>query len=142
MGIWDRLRENPFVNPAAAADDGGNPADARSPLEQDLIERLQGELEAAEPPCRRFYLRFTGRVQGVGFRWNNAGIANDLGLTGWVENLPDGSVDMEIQGPPAGIIRHLDTLHNNYRRLRCRIWLEELVEQPPKADEKAFRMAN
>lgn len=139
MGFWDRFR-------AAAGDagssDGANPASERSPLERGLIERLQGELEAATPPTLRFYLRFTGRVQGVGFRWTNMSIASDLGLAGWVKNLDDGSVDMEIQGTPAGIIRHLDTLHDNYRRMRCRIWLEELVEEPPKLDEKTFGMAN
>lgn len=141
MGFWDRLRENPFAKGSGAADDD-NPASERSPLERDLIARLQGELSCDPAPTHRFYLRFTGRVQGVGFRWNNATIAGDLGLTGWVENLPDGSVDMEIQGPPAGIIRHLDTLHANYRRLRCRIWLEEIVDEPPRADEGSFRMAN
>lgn len=46
---------------------------------------------------RRHYL-FYGRVQGVGFRFTTYRIALDLGLTGWVCNLPDGSVEACIQG--------------------------------------------
>ena len=40
----------------------------------------------------------TGRVQGVGFRYFTVRCANDLGLCGWVRNLPDGSVETAIQG--------------------------------------------
>jgi acylphosphatase len=40
----------------------------------------------------------TGRVQGVGFRCFTVRCANDLGLCGWVRNLPDGSVETAIQG--------------------------------------------
>lgn len=43
-------------------------------------------------------LKFTGRVQGVGFRFTASHIANQLGLTGWVYNEWDGSVVMEVQG--------------------------------------------
>ena len=41
----------------------------------------------------------TGRVQGVGFRYFTVRCANDLGICGWVRNLPDGSVETAIQGP-------------------------------------------
>ena len=43
-------------------------------------------------------LRFTGWVQGVGFRWRAVHAANAVGATGWVCNNFDGSVSMEIQG--------------------------------------------
>ena len=46
----------------------------------------------------RLAIRFTGRVQGVGFRYTAFHIANSLGLTGWVYNEWDGSVLMELQG--------------------------------------------
>lgn len=45
--------------------------------------------------------RFTGRVQGVGFRYFAACAAQKLGLTGWVANNWDGSVTLEAQGPRA-----------------------------------------
>ena len=46
----------------------------------------------------RFYLRFTGRVQGVGFRFFVAMNAERCHLTGWVKNMSDGSVTAEVQG--------------------------------------------
>ena len=39
-----------------------------------------------------------GRVQGVGFRYHANYLANDCHLTGWVENMWDGSVEIEVQG--------------------------------------------
>ena len=48
-------------------------------------------------------LRFTGDVQGVGFRWRAEHTANALGATGWVRNNADGSVSMALQGTEAQI---------------------------------------
>ncbi len=42
---------------------------------------------------------FTGRVQGVGFRYTAHHIAGRYNVTGYVRNLPDGTVEMLIQGP-------------------------------------------
>lgn len=50
-------------------------------------------------PVQRLHVRFTGRVQGVGFRYQAMYAARNAGLTGWVKNLSDGSVEMEVQGP-------------------------------------------
>lgn len=40
----------------------------------------------------------SGRVQGVGFRYRAYYIAQTLGLTGYAKNLPDGRVELEVQG--------------------------------------------
>ena len=40
-----------------------------------------------------------GRVQGVGFRYFARSLAREHGVTGWVMNMPDGTVAMEVQGP-------------------------------------------
>lgn len=113
----------------------------RSPLEHELIARLQALLgtEAEREPMR-LSLRFSGLVQGVGFRWTNQSIARELHATGWVKNLADGTVAMELQGRPAQIIRHLDALHASYGRVGCRVWLEECVDCSVVFDEKDFEV--
>jgi acylphosphatase len=52
-------------------------------------------------------VRFTGRVQGVGFRATARDIALSLSLSGWVRNEADGTVSLEAQGPPEA----LESLH-------------------------------
>jgi len=42
-----------------------------------------------------------GRVQGVGFRWFVRVSARRLGLSGWVANTPDGSVEIAVSGDQA-----------------------------------------
>lgn len=44
-----------------------------------------------------------GRVQGVWFRESCRGEAERLGVTGWVHNLRDGSVEIEAQGSRAAV---------------------------------------
>ena len=61
---------------------------------------------------RRHFI-LSGRVQGVGFRWRASQIGEMLGLTGWVRNLEDGSVEMEAEGPEEDIDRLLQMLQND-----------------------------
>ncbi|AOX99022.1 acylphosphatase [Jeongeupia sp. USM3] len=53
-------------------------------------------------------LRVYGRVQGVGFRFHTVREALTHGLTGWVRNRSDGSVEIQIQGQPGDIDSFLD----------------------------------
>lgn len=55
----------------------------------------------------RKHFRFTGRVQGVGFRYRAKYAANGMCITGWVKNEWDGSVVMEAQGTEEAIDRML-----------------------------------
>jgi acylphosphatase len=42
---------------------------------------------------------FSGHVQGVGFRYTAHHIARRYDVTGFVRNVPDGTVEMLLQGP-------------------------------------------
>ncbi|HAJ74750.1 MAG TPA: acylphosphatase [Lachnospiraceae bacterium] len=86
---------------------------------------------------RRF--EFAGRVQGVGFRWRTKIAAEELDLTGWVKNEWDGSVIMEVQGPPEKIEKLITTLQNaRYIKIRD-IRMRELPVDPK---EKQFRVGS
>ncbi|MDO5649580.1 MAG: acylphosphatase [Gallicola sp.] len=79
---------------------------------------------------------FTGRVQGVGFRYTAYSEGNLLGLTGWVRNLADGSVEMEVQGREELI----DQLINNISVQRF-ISIDKMqTQQISETDEKGFEI--
>jgi acylphosphatase len=56
-----------------------------------------------------------GEVQGVGFRWAVQRQAGQLGLTGYAENLPDGSVRVEAEGAPDRLDQFEDFLREGPR---------------------------
>ena len=43
---------------------------------------------------------FSGRVQGVGFRYQAVQLAREYEVSGYVQNLPDGRVRLEVEGAP------------------------------------------
>ncbi len=52
----------------------------------------------------------TGFVQGVGYRYFVKKIAKELGLRGWVKNLPDGRVQAEFYGEKEKIEKAIEKL--------------------------------
>jgi acylphosphatase len=89
------------------------------------------------PPAIRIALRFTGRVQGVGFRRTAEMIALRLGLSGWVRNEPDGSVRCEAQGPRG---RVEDFLSDLLETMGGRIDGVERQEIPAADEPEGFRV--
>lgn len=88
------------------------------------------------PLVRRRY-RFSGLVQGVGFRYETYRIASQLSLLGWVRNQNDGSVIVEIEGPANFIEAFLLAVKAVPRFDITDIQTEDL---PPSKTETAFRM--
>jgi acylphosphatase len=46
---------------------------------------------------------YSGTVQGVSFRATTAGLARGRPIVGYVRNLPDGTVELEAEGPAAAV---------------------------------------
>jgi acylphosphatase len=61
---------------------------------------------------QRLRVVVTGRVQGVGFRYATLDEARRLGLTGWVRNCRDGSVELVAEGPRQRLERLLIWCHD------------------------------
>lgn len=83
---------------------------------------------------KHFY--FSGRVQGVGFRYQACRIARNLGLTGYVKNLWDGRVELEAQGEERVVWDLVSILH---KQPYIRIEDMEIRDMEPKS-EKGFQM--
>lgn len=58
----------------------------------------------------RYTITFTGRVQGVNFRWTTCRIAEGFDVAGWVRNEPDGSVRCVVEGDPAELERFVEAV--------------------------------
>ena len=59
--------------------------------------------DAKPKETKRAHVFYTGRVQGVGFRYTAEGYAHEAGLGGWVKNLRDGRVELVCEGSPEQI---------------------------------------
>jgi acylphosphatase len=57
------------------------------------------------PVCKR--VTYSGRVQGVGFRYTTRRIAHGYDVTGYVRNLPDGNVELVAEGEAGELERFL-----------------------------------
>jgi acylphosphatase len=55
--------------------------------------------------CKRVY--YTGRVQGVGFRYTAQHLAQGFPVTGYVRNLPGGQVELVAEGEPDDVAAFL-----------------------------------
>lgn len=67
----------------------------------------------------RYRIVFSGRVQKVGFRLETSELAKRLGLTGFCQNLENGDVLAELQGPEDRIL-FLISFMEHLKRIRIR----------------------
>lgn len=66
------------------------------------------------------HLVFHGTVQGVSFRANTQRIAREMGLTGWVRNMADGTVEAEVEGTVEEVEDLIDRLKAEVRGARVK----------------------
>ncbi|MFN6517395.1 MAG: acylphosphatase [Nostoc sp. CreGUA01] len=87
----------------------------------------------ALPKIIRAHVFISGRVQGVGYRYATVDTATQLGLTGWVRNLPDNRVEAVFEGareivdemvrwchsgPPAAVVKEVAVEYEEPEGLR------------------------
>lgn len=77
---------------------------------------------------------YEGRVQGVGFRWTVRHIAKGFEVIGWIRNLMDGRVEMQIGGQEAEIRDFLEAIANSELRSHIRKMTEHKLESPVEAN--------
>lgn len=81
--------------------------------------------------------RFSGLVQGVGFRYEAKRLADQLSLTGWVRNMRDGSVEAELEGDEIRVGTFLQAIQSVRRFDITDIRMEDL---PVSGSETAFKV--
>lgn len=75
---------------------------------------MAAENEAAA--LERRVVFFSGRVQGVGFRATSAEVAAQFPITGWVRNLPNGEVELTVEGTSMALDSFLAALARRMQR--------------------------
>jgi acylphosphatase len=83
-------------------------------------------------------VRYSGDVQGVGFRVTTARIAHGHPVTGYVRNLPDGSVELYAEGDAAAVSAFLQDVRGYWRR---NIADERIQELSPAGSHLRFEIA-
>ena len=76
---------------------------------------------------------YEGYVQGVGFRWSVRHIAKGFDVIGWVRNLPDGRVEMQVSGDESELRAFLDAILQSELRAHIRKHVETKLDKPVSA---------
>jgi acylphosphatase len=73
---------------------------------------------------------YEGNVQGVGFRWSVRHAAKGFDVTGWVRNLPDGRVELQVNGGEEEVRAFLDNIAQSELRALIRKQTENRLDKP------------
>ena len=86
---------------------------------------------------RRVY--YSGRVQGVGFRYTAWNVARGFDVAGYVRNLPDGRVELLAEGAPAEIDGFLRAIRETLDRYIRDVSVEPCPPSPTPLEEFTIR---
>jgi acylphosphatase len=80
-------------------------------------------------------VHYSGNVQGVGFRLTTLRIARNYDVTGYVKNLPDGRVELYVEGKDDEVKDFLESVHKRFKR-----YIEDVqvTEQVPAGQYSRF----
>lgn len=87
---------------------------------------------------RRVHVIVEGRVQGVFFRAHTRNAAIQLGLTGWVKNRNDGSVEALVEGDTAAVERMLEWFQQGSPN--SKVAHVHVTEETPLGETDAFEV--
>ena len=86
----------------------------------------------------RTHVHYSGDVQGVGFRYAAARLAGARPVAGFVRNLPDGRVELVVEGEAADVEGLLESIRG---RMGRHIRRESVADEPATGEFDAFEVA-
>ena len=78
--------------------------------------QAKAPIPAGKAAVQQREVYFSGRVQGVGFRQTTSTLAKQFAVTGFVKNLPDGRVQLVVEGQPKEIESFLAAIRKEMGR--------------------------
>lgn len=90
--------------------------------------QAQAHGQSTSSNLHRRTCHFTGRVQGVGFRYTVHNLAMPHNVRGYVRNLPDGRVELVMEGPDQDMDHLLDAIRQKMSQFIRRV--DTQVEPP------------
>lgn len=89
---------------------------------------------------KRYLVKISGDLQGVGLKFFAQGIASSNNLTGRIKNCDDGTIHMEVQGEDRSIVKFLSTIRKDNQYIK----IEDMVTKNINLvdNEKAFKIKN
>ena len=88
-------------------------------------------------PAQRREVYFSGRVQGVGFRYTTRQIAVRFPVAGFVQNLSDGRVFVVVEGEPADLERFLGAVESEMQRY---VEAKQVLKRPATGEFSRFEI--
>src|SRR5947209_8747024 len=81
---------------------------------------------------------YEGNVQGVGFRWTVRHIAKGFDVTGWIRNLADGRVELQVAGEESEVLAFLEAIKTS--ELASHIRRQEQTRLASRPDAHGFEI--